>query len=100
MIERNRNLHCDGRYPSAQELCLRLHCRAVTVNDPDLWRELGQQLRVDSVRCAASAKSGHPTSGMSAADLMAGLLPKYLRDDCSNPTHPHNDRLAFSTATA
>src|SRR5206468_1488989 len=39
---------------------------------PDLWRELGQQLRVDSVRCAAEAKSGHPTSGMSGAELMAG----------------------------
>ena len=31
-------------------------------------RELGQQFRVDSIRCAAAAKSGHPTSGMSATD--------------------------------
>src|SRR5436190_2275400 len=100
MIERNRNLHCDGRYPSAQELCLRLHCRAVTVNDPDLWRELGQQLRVDSVRCAASAKSGHPTSGMSAADLMAVLLAKYLRYDFASPKDPHNARLVFSKGHA
>jgi transketolase len=37
-------------------------------------RELGQQLRVDSVRAAAAADSGHPTSSMSAADLMAVLL--------------------------
>ena len=28
----------------------------------ELWRELGQQLRVDSVRAAAVPKSGHPTS--------------------------------------
>jgi transketolase len=72
----------------------------VTVNDPDLWRELGQQLRVDSVRCAASAKSGHPTSGMSAADLMAVLLAKYLRYDFSEPKDPHNDRLVFSKGHA
>jgi transketolase len=72
----------------------------VTVNDPDLWRELGQQLRVDSVRCAASAKSGHPTSGMSAADLMAVLLAKYLRYDFSTPKDPHNDRLVFSKGHA
>jgi transketolase len=72
----------------------------VTVNDPDLWRELGQQLRVDSVRCAASAKSGHPTSGMSAADLMAVLLAKYLRYDFSKPKDPHNDRLVFSKGHA
>ena len=44
------------------------------MDDAQLWRELGQQFRVDSVRCAAAAKSGHPTSGMSAADLMAVLL--------------------------
>jgi transketolase N-terminal domain/subunit len=35
--------------------------------------ETAQQLRVDSVRCAAAASSGHPTSSMSAADLMAGI---------------------------
>ncbi|TMK95998.1 MAG: transketolase, partial [Actinobacteria bacterium] len=70
------------------------------MNDPDLWRELGQQLRVDSVRCAASAKSGHPTSGMSAADLMAVLLAKYLRYDFANPKDPHNDRLVFSKGHA
>ncbi|MFL5944082.1 MAG: transketolase [Gaiellaceae bacterium] len=66
----------------------------------DLWRELGQQLRVDSVRCAASAKSGHPTSGMSAADLMAVLLAKYLRYDFDAPKDPHNDRLIFSKGHA
>src|SRR5881227_3872867 len=70
------------------------------VNDVQLWRELGQQLRVDSVRCAAYAKSGHPTSGMSAADLMAVLLAKYLRYDFSKPKDPHNDRLVFSKGHA
>src|SRR5213593_3407072 len=67
---------------------------------PELWRELGQQLRVDSVRCAAAAKSGHPTSGMSAADLMAVLLAKYLRYDFDKPKDPHNDRLVFSKGHA
>jgi transketolase len=68
--------------------------------DLELWRELGQQLRVDSIRCAAAAKSGHPTSGMSAADLMAVLLSKYLRYDFDNPHDPHNDRLVFSKGHA
>ena len=49
-------------------------------------RELGQQFRVDSVRLAAAAKSGHPTSGMSAADLMAVLVDGYLRFDFDDPT--------------
>src|SRR3954462_14056286 len=67
---------------------------------PELWRELGQQLRVDSVRCAAEAKSGHPTSGMSAADLMAVLLAEYLRYDFDNPKDPANDRLVFAKGDA
>jgi transketolase len=37
----------------------------------DLWRELGQQLRVDAIRATAVSGSGHPTSAMSAADLIA-----------------------------
>jgi transketolase len=63
-------------------------------------RELGQQFRVDSVRCAAAAKSGHPTSGMSAADLMAVLLANHLRYDFGAPDRPTNDRLIFSKGHA
>src|SRR6266571_2679997 len=66
------------------------------MDGPELWRELGQQLRVDSVRCAAAAKSGHPTSGMSAADLMAVLLDKYLRYDFDAPKNPANDPLLYA----
>src|SRR3954464_13691735 len=70
------------------------------MNDVELWRELGQQLRVDAIRPAAQAGSGHPTSGMSAADLMAVLMAKYLRYDFDNPHDPHNDRLVFSKGHA
>jgi transketolase len=70
------------------------------MTEPELWRELGQQLRVDSIRCAAAAKSGHPSSGMSAADLMAVLLAEYLRYDFDQPHDPHNDRLVFSKGHA
>jgi transketolase len=64
------------------------------------WKELAAQLRVDSIRCTTAAGSGHPTSGMSAADLMAVLLVKYLRFDWSNPHLPGNDRLIFSKGHA
>src|SRR3989454_7359970 len=70
------------------------------MNDVERRRELGQQLRVDSIRCSAAAKSGHPTSGMSAADLMAVLLDKYLRYDYDDPKNPANDRLVFSKGHA
>jgi transketolase len=54
-------------------------------------RELGQQLRVDSVRASAAAGSGHPTSSMSAADLIAVLIDDRLRPD---------DHLIFSKGHA
>jgi len=63
-------------------------------------RELGQQFRVDSVRCAAAAKSGHPTSGMSGADLMAVLVANHLRYDFGDPKKAVNDRLIFSKGHA
>ena len=70
------------------------------MSEIDQWRELGQQLRVDSVRASDAAGSGHPTSSMSAADLMAVLVSKYLRYDYANPDSPHNDRLVFSKGHA
>jgi transketolase len=68
--------------------------------DPDLWRELGQQLRVDAVRTSAEVGSGHPTSSMSAADLAAVLLAEHFRYDFSEPRNPANDRLVFSKGHA
>ncbi|GAA4615323.1 transketolase [Saccharopolyspora hordei] len=62
--------------------------------------ELAQQLRVDSVRCSSAAGSGHPTSSMSAADLMAALLDGHLRLDFDHPDDPHNDHLIFSKGHA
>ena len=61
---------------------------------------LANQLRIDSIRCTTAASSGHPTSAMSAADLMAVLLAKYLHYDFDNPTHPNNDSLIFSKGHA
>ncbi|MEU0686141.1 transketolase [Streptomyces uncialis] len=62
--------------------------------------ELGQQLRVDAVRAADAAGSGHPTSSMSAADLGGVLLAHHLRYDFERPEHPGNDRLVLSKGHA
>ena len=70
------------------------------MDERELWRELGQQLRVDAVRASAKAGSGHPTSSMSAADLAAVLLAAHLRYDFDAPHDPANDRLVFSKGHA
>jgi transketolase len=70
------------------------------MDERELWRELGQQLRVDAVRASAKAGSGHPTSSMSAADLAAVLLASHLRYDFDDPKNKANDRLVFSKGHA
>ena len=66
----------------------------------DAVAELAAQLRVDSVRSSTSAGSGHPTSSMSAADLLAVLMTRYLRYDWAAPHEPGNDHLIFSKGHA
>ncbi|MEP6625898.1 MAG: transketolase, partial [Acidimicrobiia bacterium] len=61
---------------------------------------LAAQLRVDSIRCSTTAGSGHPTSSLSAADLMAVLLVGHLRYDWNHPELPTNDHLIFSKGHA
>ena len=67
---------------------------------PDERRELAQQLRVDTVRAPSTTGSGHPTSGMSAADLMAVLFDGYLHYDFDDPHNVNNDHLIFSKGHA
>ncbi|WP_261561742.1 transketolase [Frankia tisae] len=73
---------------------------AVGTADLETVREFAQQLRVDSVRSSTSAGSGHPTSSMSAADVLAALVARHLRYDWDNPEDPANDHLIFSKGHA
>lgn len=72
----------------------------MTVKTLDDIAELAQQLRVDSIRSSTSAGSGHPTSSMSAADVMAVLMARHLRYDWQQPDNPANDHLIFSKGHA
>ena len=70
------------------------------MDDRASWSELAAQLRIDSIRSSSAAGSGHPTSSMSAADLLAVLLAKYLHYDFDAPDDPRNDHLIFSKGHA
>ncbi|MCS6775522.1 MAG: transketolase [Chloroherpetonaceae bacterium] len=67
---------------------------------PQEWKDLATQLRADSIRSTSRAGSGHPTSSMSAADLMAVLLRDHLHYDFQDPRNVRNDRLIFSKGHA
>jgi transketolase len=77
-----------------------IEARARTANDPQAWQALARQLRVDSVEMSSRAGSGHPTSSLSAAELMAVLVSKYFRYRVDDPSNPHNDHLIFSKGHA
>src|SRR3954454_17500148 len=66
----------------------------------DFRTELAQQLRVDSIRASDAAGSGHPTSSLSAAELMAVLIDGHLRYRVDQPDDPANDHLVFSKGHA
>jgi transketolase len=68
--------------------------------DLEFARQLGQQLRVDSIRCSTAAGSGHPTSSMSAADIIAVLIARYLQYDWNKPREANNDHVIFSKGHA
>ena len=72
----------------------------VTEIDLTMAGELAQQLRVDSIRSSTSAGSGHPTSSMSAADLLAVLVTRHMRYDWDRPEADNNDHLIFSKGHA
>jgi transketolase len=62
--------------------------------------EVAQQIRVDGIRASTKAGSGHPTSSMSAADLIAVLAARHLRYDFEQPDLANNDHLIFSKGHA
>src|SRR5437667_8634732 len=65
-----------------------------------VYEALAHQLRADSIRCSTAAGSGHPTSSLSAADLIAVLLAGHLRYDWTDPKARANDHLIFSKGHA
>ncbi len=63
--------------------------------------EATQTLRHHILTMTTTAGSGHPTSSLSATDLMAGLMfGGFFRFDLKNPNYPNNDRLIFSKGHA
>ena len=67
----------------------------------DLIERLAMRVRADILRSTTAAGSGHPTSSLSATDLMCGLLfGGTFRFFVDRPDHPNNDRLIFSKGHA
>jgi transketolase len=63
--------------------------------------KIAKLIRYFILASTTEAGSGHPTSSLSATDLMTGLLfSGIFRFDLDRPGHPNNDRLIFSKGHA
>ena len=63
-------------------------------------KNVAAQLRIDSVLSTSEAGSGHPTSCLSAAEIVATLFFDEMHFDPSNPRNLHNDRFVLSKGHA
>src|SRR6185436_11795369 len=62
----------------------------------DLLHNIATQLRIDSIVSTSEAGNGHPTTCMSAAEIVATLFFGEMRYDARNPQNPDNDRFVLS----
>ncbi|HST22497.1 MAG TPA: transketolase, partial [Blastocatellia bacterium] len=61
---------------------------------------MGNRLRIHSIVATSEAGSGHPTTCMSAADLVSAIFFYAMRYDVANPKNPLNDRFVLSKGHA
>lgn len=72
-----------------------------TAPDLEQLKKISQQIRRWIVRCTSQAGSGHPTSSLSAVELMTDLMfGDHFRFRIGQPDHPANDRVIFSKGHA
>jgi transketolase len=63
-------------------------------------KNIATELRIDSIESTTEAGSGHPTSCMSAAEIVATVFFGEMRFDPMNPQNPDNDRFVLSKGHA
>jgi transketolase len=66
----------------------------------DSLKEKGRRLRIGSLKATTQAGSGHPSSCLSAADLMSVIFFHEMRFDPLDPYNPANDRFVLSKGHA
>ena len=69
--------------------------------EPSTLNKLAARVRYDILRMSTEAGSGHPTTSLSATDLMVGLFfGGTFHADLASPGNPCNDRVIFSKGHA
>ena len=66
----------------------------------NLLKQKATNLRIHSIISTSEAGSGHPTTCLSAADIVSALFFHAMRYDCSDAQNPNNDRFILSKGHA
>ena len=66
----------------------------------NLLEQKATNLRIHSIISTSEAGSGHPTTCLSAADIVSALFFHAMRYDCANAKNPNNDRFILSKGHA
>ena len=66
----------------------------------DYLKQKATNLRIHSILSTSEAGSGHPTTCLSAADIVSALFFHAMRYDCSDAQNPNNDRFILSKGHA
>jgi transketolase len=68
--------------------------------DTESLKGIANQLRIHSISATTAAGSGHPTTCLSAADVVAALFFGHMRFDPKNPRYHNNDRFILAKGHA
>jgi transketolase len=71
-----------------------------SVSTVEAVKEKARRLSILSMKATTAAGSGHPTSCMSAAELVAGIFFYAMKFDAKNPNSPDSDRFVLSKGHA
>ncbi|CEF64536.1 Transketolase [Strongyloides ratti] len=63
-------------------------------------KDVANRLRIASIEMTSVAKSGHPTSSTSAAEIVATLFFNEMKYEVSSPKAPYSDRFVLSKGHA
>ena len=72
----------------------------LSAQEMSMLQTVARRLRVHSLRSTSEAGSGHPTSCLSAAELVSAIFFHAMRFDPKNPAYPCNDRFVLSKGHA
>ncbi len=101
-----KSIVCVMKFALVQAACYHSKCNFANTLESDMdslqtfLEHVAYNMRVSSLKMTTQAGSGHPTSALSAADLVAALFFYAMHFDPQDPQNSNNDRFILSKGHA